>query len=208
MRPLQDAGRGWRHVTVSQQRTRVDFAHCVKELVDTLYPDAGRIVLVCDQLTPHATASLYATLPPHESRRKAERLEWHHTSKHGSWLNIAARELSVLARQCVAQRLPDRATRGRTVSAWTDRRNAIISIIDWHVTMADTRIDRTPAALPGVLRLTNHQVPVAPSMLSRSKSAWPTWRAVSWTMCIRIQRRVTPSRWGGVRAAMSSGPCA
>lgn len=131
--------RGWRHVTVSWQRTRVDLAHCVRDMVDVHYPDAERIVLVCDHLTTHATASLYATFPPHEARRLTERLEWHHTPMHGSWLNMTELDLSVLARQCLTQRLPNSATMARAVTAWADRRNVTISTIDRHFTTADAR---------------------------------------------------------------------
>jgi len=101
--------RGWRHVRVSTQRTRLDFAHCVKELVDVHYPDAERIVLVMDQLNTHSPASLYAAFPPPEAKRIVDRLEIHHTPKHGSWLNMAEIELSVLQRQCLDRRLADRA---------------------------------------------------------------------------------------------------
>ena len=125
---------------MSQQRTRLDFVHCRKELVDGHYPDAERIALVCNQLNTHHVASLYAAFPPHEARRLTERLAWHHTPpKHGRWLNMAELELSVLARQCLPQRLPDRATMARAVTAWADRRNGTISIIDWPFTTADAR---------------------------------------------------------------------
>ena len=131
--------RGWRHVTVSQQRTRIDFAHCVRELVEVHYPHAERIVLVLDQLNTHSPASLYAAFPLTEARRLTEKLEIHHTPKHGSWLNMAELELSVLARQCLAQRLPDRDTMTHAVTAWADRRNATASTIDWQFTTADAR---------------------------------------------------------------------
>ena len=131
--------RGWRSVSVRQQRTRLDFAHCIMELVDRAYPDAEQIVLVGDQLNTHATASRYAAFPPPEARRLSERLELHHTPKHGSWLTMAERELSVLARPCLVQRLPDRVTMQEAVTAWADRRNATICTIDWHVTTADAR---------------------------------------------------------------------
>ncbi len=131
--------RGWRHVTVSQQRTRIDFAHCVRERVEVHDPHAERIVLVLDQLNTHSPASLYAAFPPTEARRLTEKLEIHHTPKHGSWLNMAERELSVLARQCLAQRLPDRDTMTHAVTAWADRRNATASTIDWQFTTADAR---------------------------------------------------------------------
>jgi hypothetical protein len=131
--------RGWRHVTVGARRTRKEFAHCVKALVDTHYPDAARIVLVLDQLNIHGTASLYATFPPEEARRLAAKLEIHHTPKHGSWLNMAELELSVLARQCLRQRLPTEAAMREAVTAWADRRNAAIRTIDWQFTTADAR---------------------------------------------------------------------
>ena len=131
--------RGWRHVTAHQQRTRIDFAHCVRELVEVHYPAAERVVLVLDQLNTHSPASLYAAFPAHEARRLTERLEIHHTPKHGSWLNMAELELSVLARQCLAQRLPDPEAMRQAVSAWARRRNATITTTDWQFTTADAR---------------------------------------------------------------------
>lgn len=132
--------RGWRHVRVSQQRTRLDFAHCIKEMLDVYDPDADQVVLVMDQLNTHSPASLYAAFPPAEAKRLADRLEIHHTPKHGSWLNLAELELAVLQRQCLRQRLPDRATMDHAVAAWTARRNAAIAAIDWQFTTADARI--------------------------------------------------------------------
>ena len=131
--------RGWRHVPVRQQRTRLDFAQVVRELVEVHYSDAERVVLVLDQLNTHTPASLYAAFPPHEARRLVERLEWHHTPRHGSWLNMAELELSVLARQCLRQRLPDRDAMQRAVTAWADRRNGAEARIDWQFTTADAR---------------------------------------------------------------------
>jgi hypothetical protein len=131
--------RGWRAVTVSEQRTRLDFAACIKALVDTHDPDADRIVLV--QLNTHSPASLYAAFPPAEAKRLADNLEIHHTPKHGSWLNRAELELSVLERPCLRQRLPDRDAMAREVTAWTSRRNAHPKRIDWHFTTADARIN-------------------------------------------------------------------
>ena len=131
--------RGWRDVSVRQQRTRLDFAHCVRQLLDVHYPNAERVVLVLDQLNTHNAASLYAALPAREARRLVERLELHHTPKHGSWLNMAELELSVLARQCLAQRVPDRAAMARAVQGWAARRNAGITRIDWQFTTADAR---------------------------------------------------------------------
>jgi hypothetical protein len=131
--------RGWRAVTVSDQRTRLDFAACVKDLVDVYYPEVERIVLVLDQLNTHSPASLYAAFPPAEAKRLADKLEIHHTPKHGSWLNMAELELSVLQRQCLRQRLPDRAAMQRAVTAWANRRNAQTKPIDWQFTTADAR---------------------------------------------------------------------
>ncbi len=131
--------RGWRAVLVSEQRTRLDFARCVRELVDVHYPTAERIVLVLDQLNTHSPASLYAAFPPAEARRLAAKLELHHTPKHGSWLNMAEIELAALQRQCLSRRLPDRAAVAREVAAWADRRNAAAAAIDWHFTTADAR---------------------------------------------------------------------
>ena len=131
--------RGWRAVAVSEQRTRLDFAACVKDLVDVHYPEAERIVLVLDQLNTHSPASLYAAFPPAEAKRLADKLEIHHTPKHGSWLNMAELELSALQRQCLRQRLPDRAAMERAVTAWADRRNDLTKRIDWQFTTADAR---------------------------------------------------------------------
>jgi hypothetical protein len=131
--------RGWRTVLVSDQRTRLDFARCVQELVDVHYPTAGKIVLVLDQLSTHTPASLYAAFPPAEAKRLADRLEFHHTPKHGSWLNMAEIELSVLERQCLRRRIEDRAALEREAAAWTARRNAAVATIDWQFTTADAR---------------------------------------------------------------------
>ena len=131
--------RGWRTVLVSDQRTRLDFARCVKELVDVHYPKAETIVLVLDQLNTHSPAALYAAFPPAEAKRLTEKLEVHHTPKHGSWLNMAELELSVLQRQCLRQRLADREAMDRAVAAWAARRNDQTKRIDWQFTTADAR---------------------------------------------------------------------
>jgi DDE superfamily endonuclease len=115
--------RGWRHVTVSDQRTRIDWAHCIKELVEGHYPDAERIVLVQDNLNTHTPASLYEAFPPAEAKRLADKLELHATPKHSSWLNMAEIKLSVLAEQCLDRRLADRTTLEREVAAWQRARN-------------------------------------------------------------------------------------
>jgi hypothetical protein len=134
---------GWRHVTVSDRRTRLDFAHVIKELVDVHYPDAEAIVLVLDNLNTHTPASLYEAFPPAEAKRLADKLEIHHTPKHGSWLNMAEIELGVLAAQCLDRRLPDRATLAREVAAWEQDRNAATKTITWRFTSADARIKLT-----------------------------------------------------------------
>jgi hypothetical protein len=134
--PLQ----GWREVQVSAQRTRLDWAHCVKDLVDVHYPEAESIVLVLDQLNTHSPASLYEAFPPAEAKRLADKLEIHYTPKHGSWLNMAEMELRILQRQCLDRRLGDRATLAREVAAWVAERNATAQAIDWRFTTADARI--------------------------------------------------------------------
>jgi len=132
--------RGWRHVTCSARRTRIDWAHCIKELVDVCYPDAEVIVLVQDNRNTHTPASLYEAFPPAEARRLADRLEIHYTPKHGSWLNMAEIELSVLAGQCLDRRLAGRATLEREVAAWEATRNATGRGVDWRFTTEDARI--------------------------------------------------------------------
>jgi hypothetical protein len=132
--------RGWRQVRLSDQRTRLDWAACVKDLVDVHYPRANRIVLVLDQLNTHSPASLYEAFPPAEAKRLANRLEIHYTPRHGSWLNLAEIELSVLQRQCLARRLGDRATLAREVAAWVAARNRAAATVDWRFTTDDARI--------------------------------------------------------------------
>lgn len=132
--------RGRRQVRVSQQRTRIDFAHGIKELVDVHYPDADRIVLVMEQLNTHSPASLYEAFPPAEAKRLADKLEMHYTPKHGSWLNMAEIELSVLQRQCLNRRLGDRVTLEQEVAAWVSARNGTAVKINWRFTTADARI--------------------------------------------------------------------
>lgn len=132
--------RGWRHLTVTQRRTKVDWAHCIKQLVDVHYPAAEKIVLVMDNLNTHTPASLYEAFPPAEAKRLTDRLEIHYTPKHGSWLNMAEIELSVLGRQCLDRRIPDDATLMQEVAAWEDGRNGADTIVNWRFTTADARI--------------------------------------------------------------------
>ncbi len=109
---------GWRHVAVTERRTAVDFAEQMRWLADEAYPQATVVRVVLDNLNTHTTASLYAAFPAREARRIAKRLEFHHTPKHGSWLNVAECELAVLATQCLDRRLPDLGTVAREVAAW------------------------------------------------------------------------------------------
>ena len=131
---------GKRHIHVSAQRTCLDFARVILHLVDVLHPDADKIVLVMDNLNTHTPASLYRAFLPAEARRLADRLEVHYTPKHGSWLNMAEIELSVLARQCLSERMSDTENLQKQVAAWQERRNASAVAIDWRFTTDDARI--------------------------------------------------------------------
>ena len=132
--------RGWRWVTVTEHRTKIDWAHQIRELVDVCYPEAEVIVLVMDNLNTHTPAALYEAFSPAEAKRLADKLEIHHTPKHGSWLNIAEIELSVLSRQCLDRRVPDFGTLAAEVAAWEAERNAAGGTIDWRFTTGDARI--------------------------------------------------------------------
>jgi hypothetical protein len=131
---------GRRHVQPTAQRTKADWARCIRELVDVHYPRAERVVLVVDNLNTHVAAALYETFPAAEARRLWQRLEVHYTPKHGSWLNMAEIELSVLARQCLRRRIPDMATLTRETTAWQHDRNARTRTITWRFTTPDARI--------------------------------------------------------------------
>jgi hypothetical protein len=131
---------GWRHIAVTAQRTRTDWAAFMRTLADTVYPEAERIVVVLDNLNTHGPASFYEAYPPAEARRLTERFEFHYTPKHGSWLNVAEIELSVLSRQCLDRRIPEAAELEADVAAWVSARNQAGATIDWHFTTADARI--------------------------------------------------------------------
>ena len=137
---LTEPLRGWRQVIVTEQRTAVDFAYVIQELVDVHYPHAERIVLVMDNLNTHAPASLYAAFPPAEAKRLADKLEIHYTPKHGSWLNMAKIELSVLTRQCLDPCIADKPLLKGAVAMWQAARNRAGTAIDWRFTTADARI--------------------------------------------------------------------
>ncbi len=129
---------GWREARVTEQRCRGDWAHFVRDLVEGRHKEAERVVLVMDQLNTHSPASLYEAFPPAEAKRIADRLEIHHTPKHGSWLNMAEIELSALARD-LPPRIGDREALERHVAAWQRRRNAAAIKADWQFTAADAR---------------------------------------------------------------------
>lgn len=131
---------GFRKVWVSSQRTKLDFAQVLKELVDEVYVTAKKIVLVTDNLNIHHTACLYERFTPAEARRIASKLEWHYTPVHASWLNMAECELSVLRRQSLKSRLPDIETVTAKAQAWQDERNQKQVGIDWRFTTEDARI--------------------------------------------------------------------
>ena len=131
---------GRRHLSITTQRTAVDWAEQLRDLVDEHYPPAERITLVMDNLNTHTLASLYKACPPEEARRLLDRLEVHYTPKHGSWLNMAEIEFSVLSKQCLDRRIPDQPTLTREVSAWVAKRNAHQASIDWRFTTEDARI--------------------------------------------------------------------
>lgn len=131
---------GRRFTAVTEKREAVDWARQVKELLTVHYPDAPKVCLVMDNLNTHDPSSLYKAFPAEEARWLAERLEIHYTPKHGSWLNVAECELSVLCRQCLDRRIPDLSTMRREVSAWAESRNTQSKRVDWQFTTADARI--------------------------------------------------------------------
>ena len=130
----------WRHVKVTDRRTNADWAECMRELIDVHFPDAAQVVVIQDNLNTHTPAALYSAFVPAEAKRIWDRLEFHYTPKHGSWLNMAEIELSVLSRQCLKRRIPDQPTLIQETSAWEARRNASGATVDWRFTTADARI--------------------------------------------------------------------
>jgi uncharacterized small protein (DUF1192 family) len=131
---------GWRHVEVTDRHTALDYARLLKELSDDHFPGSARIVLVQDNLNTHKPASLYEAFPAAEARRLVERFEWHHTPKHGSWLNMAESELSVLSTQCLNRRIPDKQPLIDEVAAWQAERNKKHAKADWQFTTTDARV--------------------------------------------------------------------
>lgn len=130
---------GWRHIEVTRQRTKVDFAKQMKNLVDVYYPQAELIRLVVDNLNIHNPAALYEVFPPEEARRIYQKLEFHYTPKHASWLNQVEIELSVLSRQCLERRIPDLQTLSREIVAWEQQRNQQKASINWRFKTTDAR---------------------------------------------------------------------
>ena len=130
----------WRKVNVRERKTSVDWAHEIEALLNEDYPEAEKVILVCDNLNTHKVASLYETFEPKQARQLAERLEIHYTPKHGSWLNVAEIELSVFTRQCLDRRIPDRITLQREAHAWYRKRNAGQKAVDWQFTTEDARV--------------------------------------------------------------------
>ena len=131
---------GWRHVQVTAQRTKVDFAAAMRYLVDDLFAQAEKVVVVQDNLNTHTPASLYEAFQPAEAKRILDRLEFHHTPKHGSWLNMVEIEIGVLVEQCLDRRIPDADTLKSETAAWEASRNEQKATVDWQFTIPDARV--------------------------------------------------------------------
>ena len=131
---------GWRHVEVTDQRTKLDFASCMKALPDEYFPEAETIKVVLDNLNTHTPAALYEAYKPEEASRISKKLEFHYTPKHGSWLNMVEIEISVLSGQCLDRRIPDQTTVKREVAAWEKERNMRRALVNWRFTTKDARI--------------------------------------------------------------------
>ena len=130
---------GWRHVAVTGRRTMEDFAHQMRWLAEAAYPEAEKVRVVLDNLNTHRPASLYETFEPAEARRVIQRLEFHYTPKHGSWLNMAEIEFSVFSNQCLNRRIEDQASLKREIAALETERNQAAATIDWRFSTADAR---------------------------------------------------------------------
>ena len=129
-----------RYTAVTDTRTKIDFAHCLRDLSDKYYPNADKIVIVMDNLNTHTLSSLYEAFVPDEARRLAERFEIHYTPKHGSWLNMAEIEIGVMSKQCLKHRIPTKEEMVYQVKAWTHTRNSAYRSVDWRFTTEDARI--------------------------------------------------------------------
>jgi transposase len=131
---------GWRHVMVTDRRTAVDFAEVLRWVVEDLHPEARRVVLVTDNLNVHDPGSLYEAFEPARARRIAEKLEWHYTPKHGSWLNVAECELAALSAQCLDRRIGSMIRLKQVAEAWVEERNERQVGVDWRFTTANARV--------------------------------------------------------------------
>lgn len=130
---------GWRHVEVTNHRTKVDWAHAMKWLADSIFPHVGQIRIVLDNLNTHSPAAFYESFPPEEARRLTTRFDFHYTPKHGSWLNMAELEIGILTRQCLKRRLNDYDTLKQEIYAWEEHRNALKATATWRFTCATAR---------------------------------------------------------------------
>ena len=131
---------GWRHIEVTEHRTKIDFAHCMRYLVDECFPEAEVVRIVNDNLNTHSPVALYEAFAPAEAKRIADRLEFHYTPKHASWLNMVEIEISVLSEQCLDDRIPDEDTLQREVAAWETSRNERRATVNWRFSTADARV--------------------------------------------------------------------
>ena len=131
---------GWRHVEVTDRRTKLDFASCMKALTDEYFPEAETIKVVMDNLNTHTPASLYEAYKPEEASRISKKLIFHYTPKHGSWLNMVETEIAVLSGQCLDRRIPDKATLKREIAAWEKKRNEQNAMVNWRFTTKDARV--------------------------------------------------------------------
>jgi len=130
---------GWRHVEITERRTKIDLAHSMRYLVDVLFPDADRILVVQDNLNTHTPAALYEAFEPIEAKRILNHLEFHYTPKHGSWLNMVEIEIGILSKQCLGDRIPDESNLRREIAAWEASRNERRATVDWRFTSSDAR---------------------------------------------------------------------
>jgi hypothetical protein len=131
---------GWRHVSITEQRTKIDYAHVMRYLVDDLFPEAQVVVVVEDNLNTHTPASLYEAFEPAQAKRILDRLEFHHTPKHGSWLNMVEIEIGILSEQCLDDRIPNDDTLCREIAAWERSRNERRVTVDWRFSTSDARV--------------------------------------------------------------------
>jgi hypothetical protein len=129
-----------RHILITERRTKIDYAHAMRYLVDELFPEADAVVVVQDNLNTHTPAALYEAFEPAEAKRILDRLEFHYTPEHGSWLNMVEIELSILSEQCLDDRIPDEQTLRREVDAWEAARNERRATVNWRFSMSDARV--------------------------------------------------------------------